>query len=958
MDIPKLLLEVPVPEVQEKYIDGNILNLSVEEAEGLAKSYREVVITFLESRYSGVSENLFHAIEFGLRVFNAENFTGELSSKECMELSPLLERFNPVFSIEEQTEKNIGEEVSSWKATDAKCAYLQRLLSSDGEMVSPCVRLPGLLLCLLSMTFAKHTDGSLLLPYRCIWRMRINYRHQLILMHRAHTVFCEIAASIDAILQAYRDSPESVSVSELLEVALSQRYYHRLELAEDTLAKAIDKSGLKLREECLAGVRTRWQQHAVPQLLLHAESSRKGPTHSECEQYEQPLTKSGERDGHDLLDRPRETAQSEAIPCTPLHPEDKAILLMMCDFIQLYDSHHILTTYRMMTYIERLLVDPSLCPYIIRSQILLARARLESRRNRVQERSFLQMTELVDQFSSRRDPSLRTFERTRSEFFYTVAYPTSWELKNEYAGFCFDENLFKTALTIYEETQDWEKIFACCKQLDKRIKAESLARDLIKTDPLNPVLWVALGEATRRDEHLWKAWELAKHKMAAPMRALARLALDRERFDDVIRFFDESVKINPIFGGDWFSLGFACLKTAQWGRSGEAFTRVCQIRPDDAYAWNNLGSILLRERKVRPAFNAISQALKQNRRDWRMWQNYFSIGCELKEVVEATNALRVGLTIAKRSFQFERETLELYVDNVIAYLRGEITGIPSSAHDSGEHKNQDHKNQMSMKDNGNCMTEDFIQHLPLQTVTVDEDLEFTELAPLGVELSAALLNSTPSDRIGERGEEKKENSPLLLTRMRHRCRALFLHILDLFVNDSDIYYCMAKLIEYLDGPLSGYAYKVKELCVCHQKDLWEQDEKLFARTVETLESTFSMLKKAVRIACEAYQNPNSSENVPDPTHVFEKDYIERLEEAASSVSPSVYLEGTPMISTKSNEYQKGLLLALKETQNGINRTIQTSKPHFDNSEKFQSLEVLGENVKKEIQKLKYELDME
>lgn len=958
MLIPKLLLEVPVPEIQEKYINGNILNLSIEEAQQLAKSYREIVITFLESRSPDVSETLIPAIEFGLRVFNAENFTGELSSKERMELSPLLQRFNPIFTIVDQTEQDVGEEVSCLKRTDAKCAYLQRLLSSDGEMVSPCVRLPGLLLCLISMTFAKQIDGSMLLPCRCIWRMRVHYRHQLMLMHRAHTVFCEIAACIDAILQAYRDSPESVSVSELLEVALSQRYYHRPELAEDTLAKAIDKSGLKLKEECLAGVRTRWQQHAVPQLLLHAESSRQAPSQTEGEQYEQPLTTKGEKDGHDLLDRPRETAESDAIPCTPLHPEDKAILLMMCDFIQLHDSHHILTTYRMMTYIERLLVDPSPCPYIIRSQILLARARLEVRRNRVQERSFLQMTELVDQFSSRRNPSLRTFERTTSNFFYTVAYPSSWELRNEYASFCFDENLFKTALTIYEETQDWEKIFECCKQLDKRVKAESLARDLIKMDPLNPVLWVALGEATRRDEYLWKAWELAKHKMAAPMRALARLALDRERFDDVIRFFDESVKINPIFGGDWFSLGFACLKTARWGRSGEAFTRVCQICPDDAYAWNNLGSILLREKKVRPAFNAISQALKQNRRDWRMWQNYFSIGCELKEVVETTNALRVGLTIAKRSFQFERETLELYVDNVIAYLREEITDISSSTHDGGEDKNKEHKKLLSMKDNDNCMTEDFIPHLPLQTIMEDEDQEFTELAPLGTDLSEALSNSAVFDPKHERDEEKKKKSLHLLIRMRHRCRALFLRILDLFVNDSDIYYCMAKLIEYLDGPLSGYAYKVKELCVCHQKDLWEQDDMLFFRVVEALETTFSMLKKAVRIACDAYQNLNSTENVPNPTYVYEKDYIERLEEAASSLSPPLYLDGTPMISTKSIEYQKHLLLALKETQSGINRTIQTSKPHFENSEKFQSLEALGENVKKEIQTLKYELDIQ
>uniref|UniRef100_A0A0A9XAL1 Uncharacterized protein n=1 Tax=Lygus hesperus TaxID=30085 RepID=A0A0A9XAL1_LYGHE len=99
------------------------------------------------------------------------------------------------------------------------------------------------------------------------------------------------------------------------------------------------------------------------------------------------------------------------------------------------------------------------------------------------------------------------------------------------------------------------------------------------------------------------------------MRALATLALEREHYDAVMRYFDKAVAINPLFGGDWFSLGFAALKLQRYARGCEAFTRVCQIDPNDAFGWNNLGSLLLREGQTRPAFNALSQALRHNRRD-------------------------------------------------------------------------------------------------------------------------------------------------------------------------------------------------------------------------------------------------------------------------------------------------------------------------------------------------------
>ncbi|ESL05291.1 hypothetical protein TRSC58_07067 [Trypanosoma rangeli SC58] len=658
-NIPALLLRLPSVDIDERHVRDGRVTMSLEDASTAANAYFQLVEDYLQQQQQerglNVEKDIIPAIDFALRLFNAENFSGELVPAERERLASVLQRFTMVDALLE------------------RCA--QRLLVSDGEMPHPCLRLSALLLCTLAIVCSKvHGSAQPLVPYHSVWRLRVHMRHQLVLQHSAHSVFLHLSACVDAALAL----PEAeLSVEHLLEMGHVHNYYHRRDIAAETFWRAVRKSGLTVSESAMVGVRTRWQRHQLVQMVMNAQSA--------LPFTPQPVTDSprvvmSEKDGHDLLDRPRETPETPAPSLQPLHPIDKAIILALCLDIRNTNPYHGLTQHHMQTYVERLLVDPAPAPFMIQCQTLLMRSRLERRRNRVQERAFMQLTELVDQFAMNREPTRETFHRTESDYFYSVAYPSIWQLKSEYADFCYEESLFKTALEAYEQVLDWENIIRCCKALDKRKRAESLARELLETDPCNPLLWVALGEATREVSHLWKAWELSHHRSAAPMRALARLALEREEYSKVVEYFDEAVRLNPVFGGDWFSLGYAAMRLEQWDRSGEAFTHVCQIQPNNAYAWNNLASVLLRNGMLRPAFNAMSQALHNNRRDWRMWQNYFSIGCELKEVTETTNAMNVLLDIAKRNTRLERESLNRFVDNAIAYMEGRI---PASSRESG-----------------------------------------------------------------------------------------------------------------------------------------------------------------------------------------------------------------------------------------------------------------------------------
>ncbi|CAJ1021715.1 putative Tetratricopeptide repeat [Leishmania shawi] len=944
----ELLLTLPSPlEGIERYMVRDTLQLTIEEANELSNRYYAAVELHLRSsnhataRDGEAEDDIVSALAFALQLFNAENFSGELTPAEQVRYRAVLNHFDGAV-----TEGHVGSEVKdddeeaeaaataapslSTAPTAARreglqSLFLQRLLTVDGEAPVAAMRLPGLLLCILGVAKAELESGVPLLPLTSPWRLRAFFRHQLCLSHRSNTVFLALADCVDAVLRLPR---EEQTVEMLLEVGQVQRYYHRRDLAKETFDAAMRISGLRVEETSMVGVRTRWQQHQLVQMVLSATSHRPVPPPSMTE--EQPKAVMTEKDGHDLLDRPRETPEAALQPLTPLHPEDKAILLALCTEIRNNNPDHGLTRHRMMTYIERLLVDPAPSPFIVRCQTLLMRARLELRRNRVQERAFMQLTELVDQYSARRDPTHEALGRAASRYFYSVAFPPVWALRREYADFCFEETLYKTALDVYEQNLDWERIIECCKRLDKRRRAESLARELLEKDPLNPMLWVALGEAMRDDAHLWKAWELCGHKMAAPMRALARLALDREHYDKVVEYFDEAVRINPIFGGDWFALGYASLRLGKFERSGEAFTRVCQIDPNDAFGWNNLASIMLREGKLRPAFNAMSQAIRNNRRDWRMWQNYFRIGCELREVTETTNALGIALDIAQRQIRLERGTLELFVDNTIAYVKGEIHGSSADAAEVGGGK----ADTLVYRSLGILPDENAIHHAPVaQTMATaeEEEEEIAGLAPLGADVE--LPDFVSGTAVAQKTAEREAIVAGIRHRHADRVRALFARILELFVSDPDIYACAARLMHFLDGPMASFRYRQKELRACQQKDQWFREAALFSRTVECLEVMVSDIFEASGEAQDDGAAGTTASYAQTDLAGVEGVSHEQATTAAATTLPT------------GEALQQAIVDAFKEVQRSIKGALDAAEEHMEAHTAYGRLRELSTRVR-------------
>ena len=696
----------------------NVLNMSLDRATEALHDYTADVARTLNGWSMARVEAAFDAL---LRPFLAINWGGDLNECERQAIAPTVDHFqDPRCWAAMNHHRGGDDDDDDDDATAVSCASHMRtsslagctmitdavntplapaitieierrfryLLQLDGESTHPRVRYPALLVAALAVAKAA-------LPSQHIYHLRAARYHQQCLRQPCHTLYRAITSFADHRTAMHSDASVRNDPRLLVEVGLALLLYHRSEEAAKFFFAAAKKSGLQLEETEVLGVRTRWQETAYAQHLLCARSARApSPVDVGYTDGSLPLPHVILREaaGHDLYDRPRASVDAPALSTTPLTTVDAAIILALAHDLRNSNPSHGLTTHHVQVYLERLLVDSAPKVYPVFACVLLNVCRLELRRNRVQERSYLQLQAFVDDIrlpsrwgggggddhaasapSSDIGPCPPTAHRTDPRYLHSVMWPTIWALETEFANESCNQNLYKTALEIYERVQDWHKVIFCCQQLDRRKKAESLLRDLIAKDPSDPVLYCALGDATRDESQLWKAWEISGKRCPAAMRSLARLAMERQEYRKVMEYFETAIALNPTFGGDWFSYGYAAMKLDINERAAEAFTRVCQNDPDDPFAWTNLGSVLLKLGRKRPALNALSQAVRNNRSVWRMWDNYFGVALELLEVSEATNALITAVTLAGRTYQVDRVRFASFSDALCRCLRGELS---------------------------------------------------------------------------------------------------------------------------------------------------------------------------------------------------------------------------------------------------------------------------------------------
>lgn len=126
-----------------------------------------------------------------------------------------------------------------------------------------------------------------------------------------------------------------------------------------------------------------------------------------------------------------------------------------------------------------------------------------------------------------------------------------------------------------------------------------------------------------------KAWELSKKRSHRAQRHWGQYYFSRTQYAECIPHFEKSVSINPLQANVWLRLGFAALETGKWQIAATAYRRYTTLEPEGFEAWNNLAQAYLKLNNRRGAHQALTDALRCNYENWKIWENLLVVSAEM-----------------------------------------------------------------------------------------------------------------------------------------------------------------------------------------------------------------------------------------------------------------------------------------------------------------------------------------
>ncbi|XP_061400608.1 tetratricopeptide repeat protein 27 [Musca vetustissima] len=544
------------------------------------------------------------AIE-SLLAFLQQNFTGPFC--ELAELEGLVKEIQPL----------VGDAFEE--------------LKENGEEINPNVVLGEFLLLsrgILRKLLELQPD-SIVLHW---WHLRYLCTHQHIIDELTANLYEKLKQEAEWLLQHVTDLGNKEFEALLyLEVANAYLQYHRGERAGEILDKLCEHLNVKMVVEGLLGVRTKFQQKALPQLCLKVEQ-----THV------------------DLLPKAQETNSKTVLPKLLLHEDDTR--LERIRFIEEKDNEVmtlpcvlqalVLSKVRQLkrTQPKDRLADEELEPYThtliyqehgplqVRQSALLLNCVQESNSRRTVERSWKQCEECVKLLS---EHSYSVQER----FSYAFAgfLQPKWEVQIQLCELLLSLGMTKTALDIYLKIQAWEQVIYCYTRLELRHKAAEIIEQELKKKP-TVLLYCLLGDATDNLECYEKAWEFSKHTSGKAQAHWGNYYFFHKRYEEAIPHLEKSVEINSLQEKIWLRLGYAAIMLEKWELAVHAYITYTHLEPLGFESWNNLAKALIKLGDKQRAHRVLGESLKCNYHNWKVWENFMVVSVDTGNFEDAMNA--------------------------------------------------------------------------------------------------------------------------------------------------------------------------------------------------------------------------------------------------------------------------------------------------------------------------------
>lgn len=171
----------------------------------------------------------------------------------------------------------------SWHSTVKTVGIepIRNYLTSDGEEINSNVQYPELLAiakyCLSHLNADLESQSDLVERFVCQqWHLRCLGVHQLCLNENTDTLFNQINNVSENLVASLNATTDSIDVDSmvicLLEITAWQLHYKRVNSAKEKLQMAQQMLDVNITIEGKMGVRTKYQQKPVPQLMLRVDS--------------------------------------------------------------------------------------------------------------------------------------------------------------------------------------------------------------------------------------------------------------------------------------------------------------------------------------------------------------------------------------------------------------------------------------------------------------------------------------------------------------------------------------------------------------------------------------------------------------------------------------------------------------------------------------------------------------
>ncbi|XP_039994991.1 tetratricopeptide repeat protein 27 isoform X2 [Xiphias gladius] len=467
----------------------------------------------------------------------------------------------------------------------------------DGESVYNLVANPFLLL-LASVILTKCSskmESLQLLPW---WTLRYINLHQQILEARSSQLLNLAHSSMDKVLkcQSLYSEQRNLAIQFHLECVYTSLTYFEYQPAKEHIKRAQELSGVNINMTGAIGKRTRFQQKNLAQLILEVNRNNDQPSQMNDEASPTPtpqdcLPKDYSLGDDTVLDK-ISLAEPDQYELPDLRAEEQALILCICTDFQKNNPVHKLTEEEILAFTSA----------------------------------------IVDFFEDKNCPVTE-----RLKVFYCCQAPPRWAVQKQLASLLTDLGCISSALLIYEKLELWEEAVICYERLGQHGKAEEIVhRELEKKE--TPSLYCLLGDILRDHQYYDRAWELSGRHSARAMRSKALLYLRNKEFQQCIDCFEQSLKINTLQLGVWFSLGCAYFALGGYEGAAKAFQRCVGLEPDNAEAWNNLSTAYIRLQKKNKAFRTLQEALKCNYEHWQIWENFIAVSTDIGDFAEAIKA--------------------------------------------------------------------------------------------------------------------------------------------------------------------------------------------------------------------------------------------------------------------------------------------------------------------------------